>query len=146
MKKRVLLLDGPNLNLLGQREPETYGDVTLQAIREQVAKELSPNIELHCYQSNHEGALVDRIHQAASEHIDFIMLNPAGLTHTSVVMRDALLAVGIPFIELHLSNPHAREPFRHHSYFSDIALGVICGFKEDSYILAAKFIKKYLTS
>ncbi|RMH36551.1 MAG: type II 3-dehydroquinate dehydratase [Gammaproteobacteria bacterium] len=146
MKKRVLLLDGPNLNLLGQREPETYGDVTLQAIREQVAKELSPNIELHCYQSNHEGALVERIHQAASEHIDFIMLNPAGLTHTSVVMRDALLAVRIPFIELHLSNPHAREPFRHHSYFSDIALGVICGFKEDSYILAAKFIKKYLTS
>jgi 3-dehydroquinate dehydratase II len=126
----ILVINGPNLNLLGGREPEQYGHRTLQEIME----------DLRHVQSNSEGALVDIVHRAASDKVDYIILNPAGYTHTSVVLRDALLAVGIPFVEVHLSPMHAREPFRRKSYFSDIALGVISGFKGESYMLALQAI------
>ncbi len=135
---RVLVLHGPNLNLLGQREPETYGTATLadvDALLLRVATELGATID--CVQSNHEGVLVDRI-QGARGHADAILVNPGGLTHTSVVLRDALLAVGLPFVEVHLSNIHAREPFRRHSYLSDIARGVVSGFGPASYELGLR--------
>lgn len=123
---RVLVLHGPNLNLLGQREPGHYGATTLAEIDarlDELARAAGASVE--CFQSNAEHALIDRIQQAAG--VDAIVINPAGLTHTSVALRDALLAVGVPFIEVHLSNVHAREPFRRHSYFSDVAAGVIAG-------------------
>ena len=133
---QLLVLHGPNLNLLGTREPGLYGSSTLaeidQALQEQAA---SLGVALASFQSNHEGALVDRIHQARG-HCDGILINAAAYTHTSVAIRDALLAVEIPFVELHLSNVHARESFRHHSYLADKALGVICGFGPASYGLA----------
>jgi 3-dehydroquinate dehydratase-2 len=133
---RVLLLNGPNLNLLGQREPGLYGAHSLAAIEADLRRQAEGlGIELACFQSNHEGALVDRI-QAASGHCDGILINAAAYTHTSVAIRDALLAVAIPFVELHLSNVHAREPFRHRSLLADKALGVICGFGPGSYRLA----------
>lgn len=125
----LLLLNGPNLNLLGTREPAVYGSTTLADIERrcvELARELGPH-ELACFQSNAEHALLDRIHAARQDGVAFIMINPAALTHTSVALRDALLGVGIPFIEVHLSNVFAREPFRHHSYLSDIAVGVISG-------------------
>lgn len=133
---RLLLLQGPNLNLLGTREPEIYGAVTLDDIHQTLTQQAaSQGHQLECFQSNHEGALVERIH-AAREHTDFILINPAAYTHTSVAIRDALAGVAIPFIEIHISNVHAREAFRHHSYLSDIAVGVICGLGTHGYELA----------
>lgn len=134
---RILLLNGPNLNLLGLREPETYGHATLDGIVGDLAAIAQDHgHELSHFQSNAEHALIDRIHAARVDGSAFILINPAAFTHTSIALRDALLAVGLPFIELHLSNVHAREPFRHRSYLSDIAVGVICGFGADSYRLA----------
>jgi 3-dehydroquinate dehydratase-2 len=131
---RLLLLHGPNLNLLGSREPDVYGHATLAAIDAGLkATAVAAGHELDSLQSNSEAALVDRVQAAASDGTVFILANPAALTHTSVALRDALAAVAIPFIEIHLSNPHAREPFRHASYFSDLAVGVISGFGADSY-------------
>ena len=133
---RVLLLNGPNLNLLGLREPGLYGADTLEAIEAQLSRQAAGlGVELDCFQSNHEGALVDRIH-AARGSVDGILINAGAFTHTSIALRDALLGVAIPYVELHLSNVHAREPFRHHSYLADKALGVICGFGPASYDLA----------
>ena len=133
----VLVLHGPNLNLLGTREPAVYGSATLPDIEReltQIATEAGSRLE--SLQSNHEGVLIDRVQAARADGTDFIVINPAGFTHTSVALRDALAAVSIPFIEVHLSNVHARESFRQHSYLSDIAVGVICGFGADSYRLA----------
>jgi len=133
---RLLLLQGPNLNLLGTREPEIYGAVTLDDIHQALTQQASlQGHQLECFQSNYEGALVERIH-AAREKTDFILINPAAYTHTSVAIRDALAGVAIPFIEIHISNVHARESFRHHSYLSDIAVGVICGLGTQGYELA----------
>ena len=134
---KILLLNGPNLNLLGTREPETYGHATLASIVGDLAQAAqAAGHALDHYQSNAEHALIDRIHAARADGTAFILINPAAFTHTSVALRDALLAVAIPFVELHLSNVHAREPFRRHSYLSDIAVGVIAGFGPDSYRLA----------
>lgn len=133
----LLLINGPNLNLLGQREPEHYGAVTLADIEQRCELKCSQSGHtLSTFQSNSEGGLIDRIHQAATEGVKFIVINPGGLTHTSVALRDALAGVAIPFIEVHLSNIHAREPFRHHSYLSDIAVGVVCGLGAIGYELA----------
>lgn len=131
----ILVLNGPNLNLLGTREPETYGDATLADIETRL-RDLARDHTLECFQSNAEGALVDRIHRAGQDGVDFILINPAALTHTSVALRDALLGVDIPFIEIHLSNVFAREDFRRHSYLSDIAVGVISGLGAQGYELA----------
>ena len=133
----ILVLHGPNLNLLGTREPEIYGAETLNDINQrlnELAKQHS--IALATLQSNAEHILIDRIHAAKNDGTDFIVINPAAFTHTSVALRDAISAVNIPFIEVHLSNVHSRESFRHHSYFSDIALGVICGFGSKGYDFA----------
>ncbi|MEX1665107.1 type II 3-dehydroquinate dehydratase [Zhongshania arctica] len=133
----ILVLHGPNLNLLGTREPGVYGSNTLADIDAElqlIAKERGHHLQ--SMQSNAEYELIDRIHLARPEGINFIIFNPAAFTHTSIALRDALLAVDIPFIEVHLSNVHAREDFRHHSYFSDIALGVICGLGAQGYQLA----------
>lgn len=131
---RLLVLHGPNLNLLGTREPAVYGHTTLADINTSLqATAEAAGHQLESLQSNAEHALVDRIQAARSDATAFILINPAAFTHTSVAIRDALAAVAIPFIEIHLSNPHAREPFRAHSYFSDKAVGVICGFGADSY-------------
>ncbi len=128
MSSTILVIHGPNLNLLGKREPEVYGYLTLEDINQQlIAQAQNASISLDTFQSNWEGAIVDRIHQAQIDGVQFIIINPAALTHTSVAVRDALLGVAIPFIEIHLSNVHAREAFRHHSYLSDKAVGVICG-------------------
>lgn len=133
----LLLLNGPNLNLLGTREPAVYGAATLADIeRDLVAQAQDLGHRLSCFQSNHEGALVDRVHAARDEGVGFILINPGAYTHTSIALRDALLGVAIPFIEIHLSNVHAREPFRHHSYLSDIAAGVILGLGALGYRLA----------
>lgn len=131
---QLLLLHGPNLNLLGSREPEVYGHATLEAIDADLsARAQAAGHRLACFQSNAEHALVERVQSARDDGTAFILINPAAFTHTSVALRDALAAVALPYIEIHLSNPHAREPFRHHSYFSDKAVGVICGFGADSY-------------
>src|SRR3990170_7661916 len=131
---RILVLHGPNLNLLGTREPEVYGHQTLAEIDVLLAERATrAGYALTSVQANAEHALVDRIQAARDDGTAFILINPAAFTHTSVAIRDALAAVAIPFIEVHLSNPHAREPFRHHSYFSDLAVGVVCGFGADSY-------------
>lgn len=133
---RLLVLHGPNLNLLGTREPDIYGHATLAAIDADLAERAAAaGHALDSFQSNAEHALVDRI-QAARGHVDFILINPAAFTHTSVAIRDALAAVAIPFIEVHLSNPHAREPFRHTSYFTDLAVGIVAGFGAPGYGLA----------
>lgn len=132
-----LLLHGPNLNLLGTREPEVYGYTTLDQINTELQTYAQKNgHKLSCLQSNAEYELIDRIHAARDEAVDFIIINPAAFTHTSVALRDALLGVNIPFIEVHLSNVHKREPFRHHSYLSDVAVGVICGFGAQGYLFA----------
>ena len=134
---KFLVLHGPNLNLLGTREPSVYGATTLAQINHRLQQQAQASgHQLDFLQSNAESVLIDRIHAARDEHIDFILFNPAAFTHTSVALRDALLAVSIPFIEVHLSNVHKREPFRHHSYFSDIAVGVICGLGAAGYRLA----------
>jgi 3-dehydroquinate dehydratase-2 len=136
----VLVLHGPNLNLLGSREPEIYGRETLAAIdRRLKVSARSAGIALQSFQSNHEGALVERIHRARAAGVAFIIINPAAFTHTSIALRDALSAVKIPFIEVHLSNVQAREPFRHHSYFSDVALGTICGLGSRGYDFALSY-------
>lgn len=133
----ILVLNGPNLNLLGTREPGIYGTATLADIERQVtAAAAAKGHALQHFQSNHEGALLDRIHQAGGDGTGFILINPGALTHTSVALRDALLGVGIPFIEVHLSNVFAREPFRQHSYLSDVAVGVISGLGPQGYLLA----------
>jgi len=138
--RQVLVLHGPNLNLLGTREPETYGHTTLADIDAALAQHAAQaGIGLATFQSNHEGALVDRIHAARGEGVDFIIINPAAYTHTSVALRDALAGVAIPFVEVHLSNVHRREAFRHHSYFSDTAVGVICGLGWQGYLLALDY-------
>ena len=136
---RILLINGPNLDRLGQREPETYGRETLADIESRCSS-LAARLgcELDCFQSNAEHAIVERIHQGAADAVDCIVINPAAFTHTSVAIRDALLAVSIPFIELHLSNTQARESFRHHSYFSDIARGIITGLGPFGYELAIR--------
>ena len=141
MSATILVIHGPNLNLLGQREPEVYGSLTLNDINQQLtAQAQQAIISLMTFQSNWEGAVVDRIHQAQQEGIQFIIINPAALTHTSVAVRDALLGVAIPFIEVHLSNVHARESFRHHSYLSDKAIGVICGLGAKGYAAALDYL------
>jgi 3-dehydroquinate dehydratase-2 len=133
----ILVLHGPNLNLLGTREPDKYGHTTLADINQQLQEQASKaGHHLQHLQSNAEYELVECIHDAHTEGVDFIIINPAAFTHTSVALRDALLAVNIPFIEVHLSNVHARETFRHHSFFSDIAKGVICGLGAIGYALA----------
>jgi len=135
----ILVLHGPNLNLLGTREPETYGSESLADIN-QALQVLGHdlNADVQCFQSNHEGVLVDKIHQARLDAVDGIVINPAAYTHTSIALRDALLGVQIPFIEVHLSNVHAREDFRHTSRLADIASGVIAGFGSYSYHLALR--------
>lgn len=130
---RILLINGPNLNLLGTREPETYGTDTLDGI---IAELRTSETDLAAFQSNSEAEIIERIHKAREDGTQFILINPAAYTHTSVAIRDALSATQIPFIEIHLSNPHAREPFRHTSYFSDIAEGVVSGFGKQSYMYA----------
>jgi 3-dehydroquinate dehydratase-2 len=134
---KILVLHGPNLNLLGQRETQHYGTDTLEAInRRLVERGRRDGAGVATFQSNSEADLIDRVHAAKSDETAFIIINPAGFTHTSVALRDALAAAAIPFIEVHLSNVHAREPFRHHSYFSDLAKGVICGLGPQGYELA----------
>ncbi len=141
----LLVLHGPNLNLLGGREPGLYGTDTLDAINRRLQGQAeAAGAALVALQSNHEGVLVDRIHQAGADGTDFILVNPAALTHTSIALRDALLGVALPFIEIHLSNVHAREPFRHHSYLSDVALGVISGFGATGYELGLQAALRHL--
>ncbi|MEO8385114.1 MAG: type II 3-dehydroquinate dehydratase [Betaproteobacteria bacterium] len=134
---KILVIHGPNLNLLGTREPAVYGNTTLAEIDAKllaIAKQA--NLELGCFQSNGEGALIDRIHAAKTEGVTFIVINPGAYTHTSIALRDALAAVAIPFIEVHLSNVHAREAFRKHSYLSDLAVGVVTGLGPAGYEFA----------
>lgn len=141
----ILVLHGPNLNLLGQREPEIYGNATLDDINQHLitlARERGHH--LLCMQSNAEYELVERVQEARHEGVNFILINPAAFTHTSIALRDALAAVDIPFIEIHLSNVHAREQFRHHSYFSDLAIGVICGLGDQGYELGLQAALKHL--
>ena len=137
----ILILNGPNLNLLGTREPEKYGLETLEQINQQLTDAASDaGHSANCFQSNAEHDLIQRIHDAKQQGVDYIIFNPGAFTHTSVAIRDALLGVAIPFVEVHLSNVHAREEFRRHSYFSDIADGVICGFGANSYSLALQAV------
>jgi 3-dehydroquinate dehydratase-2 len=137
----ILVLHGPNLNLLGAREPEIYGRESLEDINHRLIDAAqSAGASVACFQSNHEGALVDRIQQAGREGVGFIVINPAAYTHTSVAIRDALAGVKIPFIEVHLSNVHARETFRHRSFVSDIAVGTICGLGSRGYDLALAYV------
>jgi 3-dehydroquinate dehydratase-2 len=139
MSMRILILHGPNLNLLGQREPEVYGRQTLADINAtivQLAEEL--HVAVDFFQSNHEGDLIDRIHAAVSDGFAGIVINPGGLTHTSVALRDAIAAVGLPVVEAHLSNIHAREPFRQHSYVAGVVVAQISGFGAMSYLLALR--------
>ncbi len=134
---QILVLHGPNLNLLGTREPQVYGSTTLEQINTAlVAQASARGASLSAFQSNHEGALIDRVHAARTDGTAFIVINPGGFTHTSVALRDALAGVALPFIEVHLSNVHRREPFRHHSYFSDVAEGTIVGLGAKGYSLA----------
>lgn len=141
------MLHGPNLNLLGVREPQHYGSVTLDDINLALARRAeAADVDLETFQSNHEGALIERIHVAREQEVAYIVINPAAWTHTSVAVRDALSAVAIPFVEVHLSNVYAREPFRHHSYFSDLAIGVISGLGHEGYLLALEYILNKLNT
>jgi 3-dehydroquinate dehydratase-2 len=143
----ILVVHGPNLNLLGQREPSVYGHSTLESIDAHLqATAKAAGHSLDSFQSNSEHALIDRIQQAPADGIKFIIINPAAFTHTSIALRDALLGVAIPFIEVHLSNVHAREPFRHHSYLSDVATGVISGLGAQGYELALTAACRFLNS
>jgi 3-dehydroquinate dehydratase-2 len=136
----VLVIHGPNLNLLGTREPEIYGTETLETINRRLAdRAAKAGVRLDVFQSNEEGQLVSRIQQARTEPVGCIIINPAAYTHTSVAVRDALAAVSLPFIEVHLSNVHAREPFRRHSYLSELAVGVVCGLGSRGYDYALEF-------
>ncbi|MFT4767928.1 MAG: 3-dehydroquinate dehydratase-2 [Glaciecola sp.] len=142
---RILVLHGPNLNMLGKREPEIYGSDTLLSIDQHlIALAKEADFELTTFQSNAEVELIDTVQQARSAGTEFIIINPAAFTHTSVALRDALAATQLPFIEVHLSNVHAREPFRHHSYFSDLATGVICGLGPLGYEAALQFALQHL--
>lgn len=139
--KKILVLHGPNLNRLGDREPSVYGSVTLDELNTSLQKQaLNAGVKLTCLQTNCEGQFIDILHQAATDKIDYILVNPAAFTHTSIAIRDAMLAIAIPFIEIHISNIHAREAFRQHSYLSDIAQGVICGLGINGYRLALQAI------
>lgn len=145
MTTKLLLLNGPNLNLLGTREPEVYGSTTLADVERTARQQAAEaKVTLETFQTNHEGVLIDRIHAARDEKIDAIIINPGGLTHTSVALRDALAGVAIPFIEVHISNIHSREAFRHFSYLSPIAAGVICGLGVEGYRIAIDFAIKRL--
>lgn len=136
----ILVLHGPNLNLLGTREPQVYGSTTLDEINADLsALAAKAGTKLDSFQSNHEGALIDRLHAARTDGTEFVIINPGAFTHTSVALRDAFAGVALPFVEVHLSNVYKREPFRHHSYFSDIAVGVICGLGVHGYRLALDF-------
>jgi 3-dehydroquinate dehydratase-2 len=147
VNRSVLVIQGPNLNLLGMREPEVYGTITLENIHKKLADLAKQvDISLETYQSNHEGELIDRVQKAKKDGVSFIIINPGGFTHTSVALRDALAGVAIPFIEVHLSNIHQREEFRKHSYFSDLAMGVICGLGAHGYELALNTIQHKLSS
>ena len=140
-KARILVIHGPNLNLLGTREPEHYGRTTLADINLALAQlAATADVDLEAFQSNHEGALIERIHAARDQGVRAIIINPAAYTHTSVALRDALAGVAIPCVEVHLSNVHARESFRHHSYFSDLAIGVICGLGHEGYRFALEYL------
>ena len=142
--KKILVLHGPNLNLLGMREPEHYGSATLEAINQRlVDRARQSGATLSSYQSNVEGDLVNLIQQAQRDGVDFIIINPAAFTHTSIAMRDALAAVRIPFIEVHLSNVFAREEFRHRSYFTDLAVGIISGLGGKGYELAIEYVLQH---
>ena len=141
---RILLLNGPNLNMLGAREPKHYGSISLTSIEEKIQTLATQhNVKVECFQANSEEKLINKIHKSFQQ-VDFILINPAAYTHTSVALRDALLAVSIPFVEIHLSNVHKRESFRHHSYFSDVAEGVICGLGAKGYEFAFLFAIDYL--
>ena len=144
-KYNILLLNGPNLNMLGVREPGHYGHLSLAEIERHLQQQAAKQqVALDCFQANSEEKLIEKIHQSFQK-VDFIIINPAAYTHTSVALRDALLAVGIPFVEVHLSNIHKREPFRHHSYFSDVADSVICGCGAQGYDFALQFAVNYLS-
>jgi 3-dehydroquinate dehydratase-2 len=144
MAQRILVLHGPNLNLLGTREPGIYGSLTLAQINDGlVALAADLGVTLSAWQGNHEGALVERIQAAREDGTDFIVINAAAYTHTSVAVRDALAAVSIPFIEVHLSNLYKREPFRHHSYLSDLAVGLISGLGADGYEAAVRYAVRH---
>lgn len=139
-RARILVLHGPNLNLLGRREPAIYGHTTLSDVDESLRSQAAAaGLDLEIFQSNHEGALIDKVQSALDRRVDFIIINPGGYTHTSVALRDALAGVAVPFVEVHLSNIHAREPFRHNSFFSEIAVGVICGLGVAGYRLALEY-------
>jgi len=141
---KILVLHGPNLNLLGWREPAHYGSDTLEQINQRLEKQAAAaDIVLETFQSNSEAELIEKIQQTRDGNTRFILINPAAFTHTSVAMRDALAAVGVPFVEIHLSNVFAREPFRHHSYFSDLAVGIISGLGAKGYELALQFALQY---
>ncbi|HEY9277350.1 MAG TPA: type II 3-dehydroquinate dehydratase [Methylotenera sp.] len=143
--KSILVLHGPNLNMLGLREPEHYGSATLDSINQSlVSKAKSAGIDLETFQSNSEADLVTKIQSLATHKVDFVIINPAAFTHTSVAMRDALSAVKVPFIEVHLSNVFAREAFRHHSYFTDIAVGIISGLGAQGYALALDYAIQHI--
>ena len=142
MAKRILVLNGPNLNMLGTRQPEVYGRTTLGEIESamrDLAESLAPGVDLSFFQSNHEGALIDAVQQSTGE-IDAIIINPGGLTHTSVALRDALVGADRPVVEVHMSNIHARESFRHHSYIAPIAVGQLVGFGAAGYLLALRYV------
>ena len=143
--KKLLVLHGPNLNMLGVREPAIYGNETLQDVNNSIiahCNECCAGLDVECFQSNCEGALIDRIHQGWQDGVDAIVINPGGLTHTSVALRDALSAVGVPVVEVHLSNVHAREEFRHHSFVAPIAVGQIAGFGSYGYLMAVDALFK----
>jgi 3-dehydroquinate dehydratase-2 len=142
---KVLVINGPNLNLLGSREPHIYGSATLADVEDGLRTQATElGLELDCFQSNHEGAIVDRIHQARDEGVGFVIINPGAYTHTSVAIRDAFGGVAIPFVEVHISNVHKREAFRHHSYLSDVAEAVMAGFGTLGYGLALQFVASRL--
>lgn len=143
--KHLLVLHGPNLNLLGSREPQIYGAETLEHINARItSRATAAGARVECFQSNAESDLIGRVQRLMTDPVDFVIINPAGYTHTSVALRDAFAAVRVPFIEVHLSNVHAREPFRRHSYFSDLAVGVICGLGSKGYEYALEFALSYV--
>lgn len=144
---KILLINGPNLNLLGTREPAKYGHTTLPQVEAMVREAgQALGVQVNCFQSNHEGGIVDRIHAARTEGVAGVVINPGAYTHTSVAIRDAFAGTAIPFVEIHVSNVHAREPFRHHSYLSEIAAGIVVGFGVEGYLLALRGLVKKLQS
>lgn len=142
--KSILVIHGPNLNMLGAREPQHYGSQTLADINQHLqVLARADQVRLETFQSNSEAEIIEKLHTLAVNRVDYVIINPAAFTHTSVAIRDALAAVKVPFIEVHLSNVHARESFRHHSYFSDIATAVICGLGADGYYAAYRYIQQH---